>query len=101
MLLACIQKHLSSWKDKLLSLGGTLVLINSIHTNMALYMISFLSCQKESYISSIIIDLASFSKGTTRKRNIDWLNGVLFVDLKIRVDLEFATLRFDCCFAGV
>jgi hypothetical protein len=34
-------KHLSSWKGKLLSLGGRLVLINSVLTNMVLYMISF------------------------------------------------------------
>jgi hypothetical protein len=36
-----LQKHLSSWKGKLLSLGGRLVLINSVLTNMVLYMISF------------------------------------------------------------
>jgi hypothetical protein len=34
-----LQKRLSSWKGKMLSLGGRLVLINSIHTNMVLYMI--------------------------------------------------------------
>jgi hypothetical protein len=34
-----IQKCLSSWKGKLLSLGGRLVLINSILTNMALHML--------------------------------------------------------------
>ena len=37
-----LQKRLSSWKGKLLSLGGRLVLINSVLTNMVLYMISFL-----------------------------------------------------------
>jgi hypothetical protein len=36
-----LQKRLSSWKGKLLSLGGRLVLINSVLTNMVLYMISF------------------------------------------------------------
>jgi hypothetical protein len=36
-----LQKHLSSWKGKLLFLGGRLVLINSVLTNMVLYMISF------------------------------------------------------------
>jgi hypothetical protein len=34
------------------------------------------SYQKESCINSIIIDPDSFGKGTTKKRNIDWLNGV-------------------------
>jgi hypothetical protein len=36
-----LQKCLSSWKGKLLSLGGRLVLINSVLSNMVLYMISF------------------------------------------------------------
>jgi hypothetical protein len=36
-----LQKHLSSWKGKLLSLGGRLILINSVLTNMVLHMISF------------------------------------------------------------
>jgi hypothetical protein len=36
-----LQKCLSSWMGKLLSLRGRLVLINSVLTNMVLYMISF------------------------------------------------------------
>jgi hypothetical protein len=36
-----LQKRLSSWKGKLLSLGGRLILINSILSNMVLQMISF------------------------------------------------------------
>jgi hypothetical protein len=34
-----LQKHLSSWKGKLLSLGGRLILINSVLSNMVLHMI--------------------------------------------------------------
>src|SRR3954470_8225861 len=41
-----LQKRLSSWKGKLLSLGGRLVLINSVLSNMALYMISFFQLPK-------------------------------------------------------
>ena len=41
-----LQKRLSSWKGKLLSLGGRLVLINSVLTNMVLYMISFFPLPK-------------------------------------------------------
>jgi hypothetical protein len=37
-----LQKRLASWKGKLLSFGGRLVLINSVFSNMILYMISFL-----------------------------------------------------------
>jgi hypothetical protein len=36
-----LQKRLSSWKGKLLSLGGRLVLINSVLSNLVLHMISF------------------------------------------------------------
>jgi hypothetical protein len=36
-----LQKSLSSWKGKLLSLRGRLVLINLVLTNMVLYMIYF------------------------------------------------------------
>jgi hypothetical protein len=36
-----LQLCLSSWKGKLLSIGGRLVLINSVLSNMVLYMLSF------------------------------------------------------------
>ena len=38
--------QLSSWKGKLLSLGGRLVLINTVLSNMVLYMISFFQLPK-------------------------------------------------------
>jgi hypothetical protein len=36
-----LQLRLSIWKGKLLSLGGRLVLINSVLSNMVMYMVSF------------------------------------------------------------
>ena len=39
-------RRLSSWKGKLLSVGGRLVLINSVLTNMVLYMLSFFQLPK-------------------------------------------------------
>jgi hypothetical protein len=36
-----LQKRLSSWKGKLLSLGGRLILINLVLSNVVLHMISF------------------------------------------------------------
>jgi hypothetical protein len=77
-------KNLSSWKDKLLSLGGRLILINLVLTNMVLYMISFFLLPKGVLKSAIIIVLDSFGKGIVRKKNIDWSSGVLFVDPRIR-----------------
>ena len=41
-----LQKRLSCWKGKLLSLGGRMVLINSVLSNMVLYMISFFQLPK-------------------------------------------------------
>ena len=41
-----LEKRLSSWKGKLLSVGGRLVLVNSILTNMVLYMLSFFQLPK-------------------------------------------------------
>jgi hypothetical protein len=34
-------KKISSWKEKLLSYGGCLVLINSVLSSLPMYMISF------------------------------------------------------------
>ena len=41
-----LQERLSSWKGKLLSLGGRLVLIKSVLSDMVLYMISFFQLPK-------------------------------------------------------
>jgi hypothetical protein len=65
-----LHKRLSSWKGKLLPLEGRLVLINSVLTNMVVYMISFFLLPKGFYTNSIIIDLDFFGKGVARKRNI-------------------------------
>jgi hypothetical protein len=36
-----IEKRLSSWKGKYLSVGGRLVLINSVLTSLVIFMMSF------------------------------------------------------------
>jgi hypothetical protein len=43
-----IEKKLSSWKGKLLSVGGRLVLINSILTSMVIFMLSFFKVSERS-----------------------------------------------------
>nr|CAE04633.3 OSJNBa0028I23.15 [Oryza sativa Japonica Group] len=40
------QKRLGSWKGKLLSVGGRLVLINSVLSSLAMYMLSFFEVPK-------------------------------------------------------
>ena len=41
-----IEKKLSSWKGKHMSVGGRLVLINSVLSSLAMFMISFLMFPK-------------------------------------------------------
>lgn len=41
------QKRLSGWKGKLLSAGGKLVLINSVLSNLPLFMILFFEVPRE------------------------------------------------------
>jgi hypothetical protein len=41
------QKRLSSWKSKLLSVGGKLMLLNSILSSPPLFMFSFFEVPKE------------------------------------------------------
>jgi len=42
-----IERRLSSWKGKHLSVGGHLILINSILTSLVLYMLSFFEVPRE------------------------------------------------------
>jgi hypothetical protein len=41
------QKKLSSWKSKMLSVGGRLVLINSVLSSLPLFMMSFFRIPRE------------------------------------------------------
>jgi hypothetical protein len=65
-----LHKHLSSWKGKSMSLRGRLVLINSVLTNMVLYMISFFLLPKGVIHKLDYYRSSFFSKGVARKRNI-------------------------------
>jgi hypothetical protein len=54
------QKKLCSWKGKLLSVGGRLVLINSVLTSLAMYMLSFFLMSLEEFLNYITIALDFF-----------------------------------------
>ena len=41
------ERWLSTWKSKLLSYGGRLTLINSVLSNLSVYMLSFFEIPKE------------------------------------------------------
>jgi hypothetical protein len=50
-----LQKHLSSWKGKILSLGGRLIHIKSVLNNMILHMISFFLLPKRSLAQTLLL----------------------------------------------
>jgi hypothetical protein len=64
------EKKLSYWKGKLLSYGGRLVLINSVLSSIAMFMLSSLRYRKRCCTNWIFIDPDFFGKEITIKRNI-------------------------------
>ena len=58
-----IEKKLSSWKGNHLSVGGRLVLINSVFLSLAMFMVSFFRYRKGFFKKLIIIDRGFFGKG--------------------------------------
>ena len=70
-----------------------LVLINSVLSNMVLYMISFFQLPKGVLKKIDYFVQDSFDKGIVRKRNIDWHGGTWFADLKIKMDLASMIYR--------
>jgi hypothetical protein len=63
-----LQLHLSSWKGKLLSIGGRLVLLNSVFSNMALYMLSFFLLPKGVLSRLDFFRLRFFWQGDSEKK---------------------------------
>jgi hypothetical protein len=64
------EKKLSSWKGKLLSYGGRLVLINSILSSLTMFMLSFYEVLKVVLHKLDFYRSEFFCKGITIKRNI-------------------------------
>jgi hypothetical protein len=81
-----LQLRLSSWKGKLLSIGGRLVLINLVLSNMVPYMLSLFLLPKGVLIGWIFSDQDSFGKATAKRKNIGWLSGVWFAGQKTNGD---------------
>jgi hypothetical protein len=66
-----IEKRLSGWKGKILTVGGRLILINSVLSSLPMFMMSFFELPKGVLKKSTILDLASIGKMTHTKGNID------------------------------
>jgi hypothetical protein len=64
------EKKLSSWKGKLLSLGGRLVLINSVLSSLPMLMMSFFEIPR-GVLKKFFMDLDSSGRMMITKRNID------------------------------
>ena len=66
------QKRLSGWRSKMLSVGGRLVLINSVLSSLPMFMMSFFEIPRGILKKNwIILDLGSFGKAMNIRRNID------------------------------
>jgi hypothetical protein len=93
-----LQKHLSSWKGKLLSLGRRLVLINSVLTNMVLYMISFFLQPKGVLHKIDYYRSRFFWQGDSKKKKyrlVKWIvcrpkdqGGLEFMTFRLRTQLS-------------
>jgi hypothetical protein len=67
-----IEKKLSSWKGKYLSVGGRLVLINSVLSSFPMFMLSFFEVPKGVLEKKLIISGLGFSGNMiAKRRNID------------------------------
>jgi len=74
-----VEKRLSSWKGKHLSIGGRLTLINSVLSSLPMYMMSFFAMFLKIWT---IFALASTGKGMRVEKNIALLDGVPFANLR-------------------
>jgi len=71
------ERKLSTWKGKMLSYGGRLTLINSVLSNLSVYMLSFFEIPKEVLKKLNFYRSRFFWQGDGHKKNIDCLNGIL------------------------
>jgi hypothetical protein len=63
-----IEKKLSSWKGKYLSVGGRLVLINSVLSSLPMFMLSFFEVLKGVLEKLITSDLGFFWQHDNKKK---------------------------------
>jgi hypothetical protein len=65
------QKRLSDWKSKMLSVGGRLLVINSVLSSLPMSMMSFFEIPRGLLKNWIILDLGFSDKVMSIRRNID------------------------------
>ena len=87
------ERKLSTWKGKLLSYGGRLTLINSVLSNLSVYMLSFFEIPKEVLKKLNFYRSRFFWQGDGHKKNIDYPNVIYYVDQKNKVVWELWILN--------
>ena len=80
------EKRLSSWKEKNLSAGGRLTLINSVLSSLPIYMMSFFEIPKGVRKKLDYFRSHFFGSAMSRSGNIGELNGISCVNQKTKVD---------------
>ncbi|WVZ92292.1 LOW QUALITY PROTEIN: hypothetical protein U9M48_038369, partial [Paspalum notatum var. saurae] len=75
------EKRLIGWKGKLLSVGGRLVLINSVLSSLSMFMLSFFAISK-GVLRKLEYFRSRFFWQNDLRRNTISLNGIRFVNLK-------------------
>jgi hypothetical protein len=70
MIKECTKKKLSSWKGKYLSVGGRLVLINSVLSSLPMFMLSFFELSKGVLRKLTTFGQDFFGKIIVRRKNI-------------------------------
>jgi hypothetical protein len=90
-----IEKKLISWKGKYLSVGGRLVLINSILSSLPMFMLSFFLRSLKVVLEKIDYFRSRFFWQNDRKKgSIGLLNGAWCANQRTREALEFRIWRF-------
>lgn len=78
-----------------MSVGGRLVLINSVLTSLVMFMLSFFEVPKGVLERIDYFRSRFFWQGDNhKKKSIDLLDGISYVNQKNRVGWEFRTLKY-------
>jgi hypothetical protein len=82
-----LQKRLHSWKNRFVSLGGRVVLINSVLAAIPLFYLSFMKLPTKVWKKLFRFKGTSYGVGLVRRQKLLGLSGLTCVGLRKMVDL--------------
>ncbi|WVZ75219.1 hypothetical protein U9M48_023298 [Paspalum notatum var. saurae] len=88
------EKRLGGWKRKLLSVGGRLVLINTVLSSLSMFMLSFFEVPRGVLKRMDYFRSRFFGRMISTKRNTGLPNGRFFANQKTKEDWKSLTLIF-------